>query len=559
MITASRRSAPKQTLVPLGPWRGVRDTGDAGQQDPAYLQDAINCLFPDPANGGAVFPRPGFARITASELGTGTGFVQCIHAGMVTGVVRVFAVVDGKVYRSSDVTGTTWTDVTPAGVTIPTSGRVWMVDAFNNDLLVGSTVTGARQWRATNLTSTPITGTELQINAANDTWSIQNSPTIYGGKAFWLIHDINATTIESRIMWSEEGDPTLGYLQTGYTNSWDVYQTGGRRISGILGTNEAFYYFRRNSIGAITGTVSQTFATDSTKDSVSDTHGADTYSDIVEANGHVWFFHNGLPHRFRTGTRNAIEPLWRQFHRRVSQFGQGTTTVLSLLAGRQQWAYSGDLNKMIALGIGDATAEGGAFSRNLYVFDAETGAYEGRWLAELASQPASEQSSAVQIQCIAGESRTDKLQRFVYLGGNLPGGSGAGRLWVQSPREVSTAYGDNSAAMHMSITPHLEPDGMVTDARVDEAHVEAFPDSATLSMDYYTPRGSTTGLTATGLTGADSIQSSHDHGIYRYGLLAVGRWFRAVFHWNVPSGATPYGFERALLKVRGHKTVGTTK
>ena len=64
----------------------------------------------------------------------------------------------------------------------------------------------------------------------------------------------------------------------------------------------------------------------------------------------------------------------------------------------------------------------------------------------------------------------------------------------------------------------------------------------------------------TGITGSDSIQSSHDHGVYRAGLLAMGRWFRCVLHWNVPaSEGLIYAFERATLKVRGVKNTGVSK
>lgn len=548
-----------QQIVRLGPWKGVRDVGD-GEQSPEFLQDAINGFFPDAQSGAHIPARSGFARMTASALtaGAGNNQVLCIHGITVAaGTHYLFVVQDTKVYRQSGATS--WTDVTPAGISIAGNVRVHAVN-YDDEIIFSDGVN--RPWRATNLGSTPITGTYIQVNTAADAWFARGQPTVYGGKLFFVVADIGGTKYPSRIVWSEELNASTGYLQNGYTNSWDLVQTGSDKINAILGTNAALYYWRQYSIGAVFGAVSSDFSTASTHDAVSQEIGTLSSSMPIVAKGYVWFLDaDGNPHRFAVGS-SQIDPIWKQLRQRIRKIKATALDANGYLIDFCYIAYSNDLNKVVILFLRDSSASGD-YSRNLYVFDADTGSYEGRWMPEVATQPANEVPNSLGVDCVVSAPIATAAGDYagtssLVIGGVITQSGTFGHVARQYLHKQQT-FGDNSAAMHQSVMTQLVPNSQTVELRATEIAVEAVPDDATLSIQYYTPRGASTALTPTGLGGADLIQSSHDKGIYRAGLNGLGRWFRWLFYWNVPSGTTQYAIDSASVKVQGYKASGVSK
>lgn len=552
MAVARARQA-KQRTFSLGPWKGVRDVGDAGAQRADYLQDAINCLFLDPQHDAEVEARPGFTKVTAAALNAGANIGCLINYGF----NFLFATAGTKLYRAPLFTPGTWTDVTPVGVTI--SGTMHAV-RYGDELIFSSSA--GKPFRGTNLTATPITGTNIEIDSTPSAWIARGAPTVYGGKLFFVVDTIAGTLHTTRFVWSEEASAGTGYLQSGFTNKWDLIQNGSDTLLALVGTNTALYYFRINSIGAITGVVNSTFATSSTHDSVSQKIGALAHKAILHANGYIWFLsYEGFLYRFRVGTQ-AIENLSDQMRNRIRKV-QSLSVAFASNAMAASATYIAELNKVV---VGGWMAESGggstASSRNLYVFDGDTGSYEGRWIIGLSSQPANETPNAVLLGSTVGGCvfaapdlyATDTAGRVVLWVAGTDVSGGAGHIWRQSFRTQST-YGDDGAAMHMSATSMRAFDEHHTEYQVDELAVEKVPDTATISLDYYAPRGSSTGLALTGAAASDSIQSSHDDGIARAGLgpRAFGRWFRAVLHWNVPAGTTQYAIERASILARPQK------
>lgn len=546
--------AQSPKVLPLGSWKGVRDVGDADANDPAFLQDAINCYFPDPRNGAAVEARPGFTKATSAGLNSNAK-INCLHSVP----FMMFAVAGSKVYRSTN--GSTWTDVTPVGPTIALNVPVYAV-TYNGEIIFTDGTN--KPWRATNLASTPITGTNIEINSTASAWATRGAPTVYGGKLFFIVASIASTVYTTRMVWSEEADASLGYLQTGYTNNWDLIQTSQDTLTALCGTDNGLYYFRINSIGLITGAVNATFQTSSTHDSVSQKIGVFALKSVLLANGYLWWLsYEGLLHRVAVGSRN-IENLSDQLRNRIRKI-QATNTVFAQNTFGATTAYVPELHKVVVAGWMAESASGAyAPSRNLYVFDADTGSYEGRWMIGLASQPASETPNVVQV----GSPDASPGGGVVYAGFDVFGTDLVGRvtLWVSgtdtagnqgfiwrlTPKSIRV-FGDDSAAMHMSITTMLAPNDQNVESRIQELAVDLVPDNVAVSLDYYTPRGSSLALTATGVANNDSIQSSHDHGRAVFGLNGLGRWFRAVLNWNVPSGSAPYAFERASVKVQPQK------
>ncbi len=551
----------RQDLVRLGPFRGVLDNGDAGEQSPEFLQDAVNGFFEHAKAGGDVFARPGFQRITASILESGGGnAAQGLFGITIAGSYYLFVFVNGKVYRHTSATG--WTDVSPGGVTISTTANRIYAILYNGEMIVNDGVN--EPWRGTGLTASPITGTEIEINTAGAAWVARGKPTVHGGKLFMLVESIASTSYFARFVWSEENAAATGYLQDTYTNSWDFIQAPAQdeKIWAIQGSNVGLVLLRTQSIATVYGAVSTTFVTDSTHDGITSTgiHRpgvSGSAPEVCLAEGFVWFVNNaGQPCRFRVGS-GTIEPLWEQLRTRLHKQRTLDSNSVSVLAV-PSIAYASDLGKVGFLFL-PSTANNTLMSADLYIFDAESGNYEGRWNVARTTQGGTGEGLTFVTAAARDENMTHKGASTFAVTTEVAGT----HVWHQTTLEMTgsstVSFGDNAGAMHQSITPMLNPDEMVTEFNVDEMHVEAFPDSATMSYDHYTPRGSTLAGSMVGITGSDSIQASHDHGIYRAALLAMGRWFRPVLYWNVPSGSTPYGFERAVLKVRGVKASGVSK
>lgn len=544
-----------QQIVRLGPWKGVRDVGDAGMQDPAYLQEAVDCWFEDPASGGSVMARPGFQKITSSGLESGATIQGLFGIQTAVDTVLLFAFVNGKLYRQSGATS--WTDVSPSGITISSTQNQIHAIVYNGEMIVNDGIN--EPWRGTSLTSSPITGTEIEINTAGQAWIARGKPTVHGGKLFFIVDDINGTKYHSRIVWSEEGTAATGYLQDGYTNSWDLIQApvASERIHALQGTDAGLYYFRQFSIGVIYGAVSSDFSTSATHDGVSSDVGiAATLSSpgitpgVLLAKNYIWFVDNARrPCRLRVGS-NEVDPVWKQLRRRMLATRQQDSDPDDIRFGNWQWAYSPDLDKVMGM-FGAGSANNTAFGL-VHVFDAATGNYEGRWAppasnnARIGAAMRSTQmaTAAGDATFIIGASDGNIYHQVSY---QMVGGDGA-------------CFADAGNPYSPNITTHLVPDDLVSEFRVDELIAEAFPDDGTLSLVHTTPRGSSSTLTATGLGGSDTIQSSHDHGVYRFGLNAYGHFFRAKLTWTtVETTATVYGFERIALKVRGYKATGVSK
>jgi hypothetical protein len=538
----------------------VRDVADSGGQSPEYLLDAINCDFRDTERGAAVFCRVGFDRATSSALDGGVSdIVSAIHTIIGTdGTQRTFAFVGDKVFRESGATS--WTDVTPVGVTISTAVPKYVI-TYNDELIVTDGVN--EPWRGTNLGSTPITGTEIEINTAGSAWAARGKPTVYGGKLFFLVASIGATNYDIRMVWSEELTAATGYLQDGYTNSWDLVQTGSERIVQIIGTNVALYYFRQDSIGAISGAVNATFTTTSTHDAVSQEIGSYYNAAPMVARGYVWFISRfGYPARFAIGSSN-VESLWRQLRSRIDRVRKAAHALVTIVV--PSMAYDQQADKVVMASLRDLSSSGveTAYARSLLIFNGETGSYEGRWCIELATKPAvvnDNSLSAVKVFCVAAVRDRVTGEPTIYVGGRRSDDT-EGHIWRRKVGEFQV--GDNSAACHQSIVTMLTPDEQNVEVYVDEVALDCVPGTTAVSFDYYTshtPASTVNTVTMAG-TGADDqwvvggSDQAFDHGIQRamLGPAAYGRWFRGVFYKDVAAGNTQSAFERASYKVRTTK------
>lgn len=256
--TRQRRRVARHVEQTVGPFLGVRQNTDRdpGFNDPRYALDAVNLYARSPERGGGQVPRFGFTRATRLGSGSNRTGQGVFHHTALDGTEYRFAFCGGTVWRgSADLT--TWTDVTPVGVSISTTARVYCA-TFADVMVVTDGVN--RPWKATNLSSTPITGAYLSGVPA----AVYGPPAVYYAKLFFIKADERNTLI-----WSEENDPDTGYEAGGFNNAWQLGQTDQEGLYCLVGTNAALYYFRATSIGAISGAVTTNFRNDGVHDGVS--------------------------------------------------------------------------------------------------------------------------------------------------------------------------------------------------------------------------------------------------------------------------------------------------
>ena len=267
----------KDVVAVAGPFLGVKD--DTTAVDPQYAQSMTNVMFADAGPAAGLVGRPGFSKHTSLTVTASGGALGVFEHVAIDGTRYKFVFANGKVYRwswtSTSAGVSSFTDVTPVGVAI--SDRVSCV-SFADTMIVSDGVN--RPWKATNLSSTPITGAYLTGVPA----ACYGPPAVYYGKLFFIKGNERNT-----IIWSEENDPDTGYEAGGFNNAWTLAQTSNEPLIAIRATNEALYYWRLHSMGMITGAVNDEFTTAGVHDSLSETVGAITGWAVVEAGGAFYF------------------------------------------------------------------------------------------------------------------------------------------------------------------------------------------------------------------------------------------------------------------------------
>lgn len=142
----------------FGPWRGSYRASEPFVPGGELARLMVNGYVPDPQNGAGFYSRPGI--VNPAEVTSGSKEGQGIVSHTTdAGTPYNFVIANGRVWRWSTNLNTTITDVTPSNIQIdPDAKQVYGVgyadgvvfnDGKNNP------------WYATNLGSTPITGTHI--------------------------------------------------------------------------------------------------------------------------------------------------------------------------------------------------------------------------------------------------------------------------------------------------------------------------------------------------------------------------------------------------------------
>lgn len=210
-------------------------------------------------------------------------------------------------------------------------------------------------------------------------WLAFGSPVVYTGAIFFVLDTVlvngTATNARTTIAWSEPNQPLVGYFQGDYDNTWTLTQTSTEPIYALCGTNDALYYFRQLSVGAISGAPGVNFASTATHDVVSGNVGCVLPNTVETFLNFVYFCDQfGRPWRFAVG--GSPEPIWQQARELFEDSAQAVNDIVRRGVG---WATIEPNLNVYIVGTYSQTFVTDVLPDEFLVFDARSGAYFGLW------------------------------------------------------------------------------------------------------------------------------------------------------------------------------------
>lgn len=276
--------------------RGMRDSLDpqtVGRDRASLLQN----VYPqDSAAGGSVVGRPGFT-VMDTQLASGAETQLIIQFTKLNGTELTVGFAGGNMYTYNWGTDT-WAQVTLVGVSLPASGRIFAVE-FADQLIVNPNDGTNKPWAWDGATTfTSLTNAPLAYG----------KPVVYYGKLFFIVWGTR-----NEIQWSEEAAPNTGYTAGGFNNAWVLRQVEQEALFALYATNEALYYFRARSTGAIRGAVTPDFESTGTREGISETVGTLAPDGVCGHDRDIYFIDpDGKPHVLRPGI-GVEDQVWRDF------------------------------------------------------------------------------------------------------------------------------------------------------------------------------------------------------------------------------------------------------
>lgn len=417
MVKAAKNMG--RVVLRSGPWNGVRNTAEPFDDPPNLLVDARNGYMIDPKNGSALFERPGFSlRNMGDPVFTSvdefTGQAVYSHPALDGSTIN-FMCFGGHLFRVNDGISL-FEDVTPVGVTIDPSAstRVFFASLIGQ-LIVTDGVN--RPWIATNLTSTPVTGTYIDYDGLGGSWSAYGKPALYGGAIFFILNAVNGVSRRTDLAWCEPGQPAVGYQQANFDNNWTLETASSGVLYAIQGTNTALYYWRELSIGTATGTVGPDLASTATEDSIGFNVGAQA-AQTIQQFGNSFLFCDAIGRPWRLTPGSAPEPIWYQLRAIVDQASIAYPTITAQVSTS---IIEPTLNKWL-VGIWSPNPATGESVTALHCFDAATGIYEGFW----------EIGPGINIDCVGTFTDAAGRVTLVVLGSKDEAPATSGYVWTQN-------------------------------------------------------------------------------------------------------------------------------
>lgn len=300
------RTYPKVVGVRAGPWIGMRDAREPSASSPRYATLLRNCYATTTESGErAVRGVPGFSLAGAQLGGVGARAVQWIgYMRETDGTLRNLVFCNGVLSEYSFATNTFTTRLTQANIgagtgtpALSTTARIYAL-TYADQLIVSDGVNVPFQWDGTS---------------GGGVVELSNAPVFYGQP---IIHFEKLTAIKNAerdtFVWSEEGDPTLGYDTAPYENAWNFGGSKAQRLFALASRNEALGILRERTTTEVYGAMNAEFRTTANRASVSEEIGTiapgavlvlDEGTLTVDAEGRPQFWPRG-------GGYTAAPALW---------------------------------------------------------------------------------------------------------------------------------------------------------------------------------------------------------------------------------------------------------
>lgn len=507
MPRAAVRTLPAPEILLAGPFAGMRDAPELTAATPELALYLGNmCLTPGP-EGSGVTGRPGFGTMGGDALGSaGVRTCQVIRTWTrATGARETTAIVGGKLYSYNWGTGTwtesvTGTHFSSKAITLSTSSRVALVP-FADGVVISDGVNTPFWWDGSA--------------GAGGLVKLTNCPVLYGPPTVYYSRLVGIkATDRATMVWSEPGQPNVGYEAGGYNNAWDNPGSYADPLVVLVGTNEALYVFRERVAVAVTGAVTTDWATAGTRANLSEDVGtlspwaAAAVSQgvlVVDADAQPWLFRYGQP-----------EPmgLWANCRQTVRGTPRASLGNVQTVAD--------DCTNSLLIGY----PEVGQTDPSIWLcFNQDDLRFVGVWSWGGASQRAGE---VIDDQGIARWAHAGVSDGRLYVHGDLENGPwndtlAAGTAYV--------AHACVSAALGYDLDRELLLDQL--EAAITGVNVTA------VSVSYETPRGQGSTLNATYGGGAGMVWDVDDwddgdwasitrDATLRVGVRGRGRWVRVI-------------------------------
>ncbi len=301
---------PSPKLYGAGPWLGMRDAQEPSSADPRYAKRLRNCYATATEDGGrAVQGIPGFSQAGTQLGGVGARVVQWIGTMRETdGTTRNLVMCNGTLSEydfSGDSFTTRLTQAQINGGTgtpaLSTTARIYSL-TYNDQQIFSDGTNVPFQWDGTS---------------GGGVTELSNCPVLYGQP---VIHFEKLAAIKNAErdtwVWSEEGDPTLGYDTAPYENAWNFGGSKAQRLFALAPRNETLGILRERTTTTVDGAMNAEFRTTANRASVSEQIGTlapaavlvlDEGTMIVDADGKPQFWPRGSGYTAAPALWNACE------------------------------------------------------------------------------------------------------------------------------------------------------------------------------------------------------------------------------------------------------------
>lgn len=479
---------------------GMHDSQDAQTADPKYALYLQNTYALDSGMGTRIIGRPGFVQ-TGTQLGdSGHRRVQGIYQfTKLDGTEYTCAIVGGKFYKYTWGTDT-WTEDTPGSATISQTAGCYFT-TFADVLIVSDGV-----------------NTPWQYDGSTDT-VLTNCPVLYGPPRVYYAKLFGVKNSErSTIVWSIENDPTTGYEAGGYNDAWTLGQTDQDPIYVLIPSNEALYYLRSRSIGAVRGAVDADFQNSGTREGVSTSIGTKSPDGVCVGDNTAYFMDaDNRIMALDLSSGRLDDKIWVKLQ---ETYGGWDETKASL--GRACF------DPITGLALVGVVNDGDSECNRYVVIDTNTHEPQGIWQGWTSTAMATVKNASGQPVIMHGTANG-----YIYVHG-LPDGS----TWND---QNNTTDGGTLAISH-DVKGSILGSTMYEEKRFLRWDILLWLETANaLTLQYATQRGTPTAQTKS-LSAPASAREYH----ISAGINGAGRWIvPEITHSN---GSEKFGLERWCIQ-----------